>query len=66
MLARIGHLTKEVAERDRLMQTFILSNETDSKVQERCVVQSYKSKLASIERKLEYLKKQNQGLKSEN
>lgn len=59
LLARIGFLSKEVADRDRLMQTFILSNESDSKVQERCVLQSYKSKLASIERKLESLKKQN-------
>ena len=66
LLARIGYLTKEVADRDKLMQSFILNNESEAKVKERCVIKSYKSKLASIERKLEQFKKQNTALKTEN
>ena len=64
--ARIGYLTKEVADRDKLMQKFILNNESEASVKEKCVLQSYKSKLASIERKLEFSKKQNLVLKYEN
>ena len=55
--ARIGRLTKEVADRDKLMQTFVLNNESEPAVKERCVLQSYKSKLTQIEGKLEALKK---------
>ena len=66
LLARIGYLTKEVADRDKLMQKFILNNESEASVKEKCVLQSYKSKLASIERKLEFSKKQNLVLKYEN
>ena len=64
--ARIGYLTKEVADRDKLMQKFILNNESEASVKEKCFLQSYKSKLASIERKLEFSKKQNLVLKYEN
>ena len=59
MVARIGFLSKEVAERDKLMQKFILNNESETKVKEKCVLQSYKSKIAETERKNEVLKKQN-------
>lgn len=38
LLARIGYLTKEVADRDKLMQKFILNNETETKVKESCVL----------------------------
>ena len=55
-----------MAERDKLMQTFILNNGSETKVKESCVLQSYKSKLASIQRKLESLKKYNTDLKTEN
>ena len=66
LLARIGYLTKEVSDRDKLMQKFILNNESEASVKEKCVLQSYKSKLASIERKLEFSKKQTLVLKCEN
>jgi len=66
LLARIGYLTKEVADRDKLMQKFILNNESETKVKESCVLQSYKSKLASVERKNESLKKTNAAIKAEN
>ena len=48
------------------MEKFILNNESEAKVKESCVLQSYKSKVASIERKLEQVKKQNSQLKMEN
>ena len=63
MLARIVFLTKEVADRDKLMQKFILNNESEVKVKESCVLQSYKSKVAALERKLESLKRHNTTLK---
>ena len=66
LLARIGYLTKEVADRDKLVRQFILNNEDEPKVKERAVLQSYKSKLASIERRFESQKKQNVTLKIEN
>lgn len=48
------------------MQKFILNNDSDVKVKESCVLQSYKSKLASVQRKKEALKIQNDVLKAEN
>ena len=57
--AKIMQLTKAVKERDKLMEKFILNSESEAKVKESCVLQSYKSKVASIERKLEALKKNN-------
>ena len=65
LLARIGYLTKEVADRDKLMQKFILNGESEIKVKESCVLQSYKSKLQSVEKKHESLKKSNATLKVE-
>ena len=65
LIARIGFLSKEVAERDKLMQKFILNNESEPKVKEKCILQSYKSKIAETERKNEQLKKQNSSLKAE-
>jgi len=64
--ARIGQLTREVTERDKLMQKFILGSESDVKVKESCVLQSYKSKLASVERKHHKLKKQVATLQAQN
>ena len=63
---KIGYLTREVKERDKLMQNFVLNNESEAKVQEKCVITSYKSKLDSVKRKLEQTKKLNTNLKQEN
>ena len=38
LLARIGYLTKEVADRDKLVRQFILNNEDEPKVKERAVL----------------------------
>ena len=50
-------MSREVSDRDKLMQKFVLNNETESKVKEQCVLKSYKSKLANVELKLETTKK---------
>lgn len=64
--ARIGYLTREVSDMNKLMEKFVLNNETDSNLKEQCVVKSYKSKLASVERKLEATMNKNAALKQEN
>lgn len=55
-----------MADRDKLMQTFILNNESEAKVKKATVIKKYKSKIAAVERKLESFKKQNTALKTEN
>ena len=57
LLARIGYLSREVSDRDKLMQKFVLNNETEANVKEQCVLKSYKSKLTNVELKLETTKK---------
>ena len=46
-----------MADRDKLMQTFILNNESEAKVKKATVIKKYKSKIAAVERKLESFKK---------
>ena len=65
LLARIGYLTKEVADRDKLMQKFVLNGESEVKVKESCVLQQYKSKLQQVEKKNEALSKKKIALKAE-
>ena len=65
LLARIGYLTKEVADRDKLMQKFVLNGESEVKVKESCVLQQYKSKLQQVEKKNETITKKNTALKAE-
>ena len=44
------------------MKKFILNSESEAKVKELCVIKNYKSKLASLDRKLESSKRQNTAL----
>ena len=55
--ARIGYLQKEVAERDKLMQNYVLNTEDQKNLQSRCLIQSFKSKIVTLEKKLESTKR---------
>ena len=49
-------MEKEVVETEKLMSQYVLDKEGDSKLQSRCVIQSYKSKLVTFEKKVELLR----------
>ena len=48
------------------MQNYVLNTEDQKNLQSRCLIQSYKSKLITLEKKLESTKRQNTQLKHEN
>ena len=59
-------MQRELADRDKIMQSFVMNTEDQKNLQHRCLITSYKSKLTALEKKVDNLKKQNQQLKKEN
>ena len=53
-------MQRELADRDKIMQSFVMNTEDQKNLQQRCLITSYKSKLTALEKKVDSLKKQNQ------
>ena len=66
MKARIAYLENEVVQTEKLMSQYVLDKEGVKNLQSRCVIQSYKSKLVTYEKKVELLKQKTKDLKKEN